>query len=127
MNVHSMTAAIAVLALAAATAAQSQPAQTANAQPSAATSAAAMQVPPNPCVAPVYPSKERTEHLKPDAYNKAVEAFNHDYKAYGECVKKYVEDTKQILKAVADAGNKAIEDYNKYNTDLHEQIEADKK
>lgn len=129
MNVHSMTAAVAVLALAAATSAQSQApaAQTANAQPAAASTSATMGVPPNTCVAPVYPSKERTEHLKPEAYNKAVEAFNHDYKAYGECVKKYVEDTKQILKAVADAGNKAIEDYNKYNTDLHEQIEADKK
>lgn len=128
MNVHFMTAAVAVLALATAPWALSQTAQTANAQPSAAsTSAGGMQVPPNPCVAPVYPSKERTEHLKPDQYNKTVEAFNHDYKSYGECIKKYVDDTKQLLKAVAEAGNKAIEDYNKYNTDLHDQIEADKK
>jgi len=127
MNVHSMTAALAALALATAPLAQSQTAQTANAQPSAASTASGMQVPVNPCVAPVYPSKERTERLKPEAYNKAVETFNHDYKAYGECIKKFVDDTKQLLKAVADAGNKAIEDYNKYNTDLHEEIEADKK
>jgi hypothetical protein len=49
-----------------------------------------------------------------------------DYKAYGECVKKYVEDTKVWVKEVADAGNKAIDEYNKYNANLKEKLAEEK-
>jgi hypothetical protein len=83
-------------------------------------------VPPHHCVAPPYPTKESTMQLRGDAYNRAIEAFNRDAKTYGECMKKYVDDTKAWLKQVADAGNKAIDEYNKYNTDIREKIEAEK-
>jgi hypothetical protein len=79
------------------------------------------------CVAPQYPSKERTDHLKADAYNKTIETFNREYTAYGDCVKKYIEDNKALIKATTEATNKAIEEYNKYNAEIKAQVEADKK
>ena len=57
---------------------------------------------------------------------RAVEAFNRDYKTYGECIKKYVEDTKAWVKVAADAGNKAIDEYNKYAEEIKQKIEAEK-
>ena len=75
-------------------------------------------IPVHHCVAPEYPSKP--------ASKLRVDAFNRDYKAYGDCMKKYVEDTNRWLKAVTDAVNKAIDDYNKYTEDLKNKIEAEK-
>jgi hypothetical protein len=83
-------------------------------------------VPPHNCVAPKFPSKPETVQLRGDAYNKVIEAFNASYRTYGECIKKYVEDTKVWVKEVADSGNKAIDEYNKYTADLKEKIEAEK-
>jgi hypothetical protein len=121
---HPLTLIVAALIVAAA------PALAQTAAPAAAaaeTSPTTFAIPQHNCVAPPYPSKERTEHLKGDAYNKAIEAFNRDYTAYGDCIKKYVEDTKALIKATAEATNKAIEEYNKYNAEIKAQIDADKK
>ena len=82
-------------------------------------------IPSPSCVAPAYPSEAGLQK-RGEAYNRAVETFNRDYKTYGECIKKYVEDTKLWVKAAADAGNKAIDEYNKYTEDLKKRIEADK-
>src|SRR5262249_10898065 len=41
-------------------------------------------VPPYSCVQPKYPSKEGVTQLRAEAYNKAVEQFNKDYKVYAE-------------------------------------------
>ena len=84
-------------------------------------------VPAYTCVQPKYPSKESTTQLRADAYNKAIEAFNKDYKTYAECVKTYVENSKQWVKEIADAGNKAIDEYNKYQAMVKDQMEAEKK
>jgi len=84
-------------------------------------------VPPYSCVQPKYPSKEGVTQLRAEAYNKAVEQFNKDYKVYAECVKAYVESSKQWVKEIADAGNKAIDEYNKYQAMVQEQMEAEKK
>jgi len=84
-------------------------------------------VPPYTCVQPKYPSKESTTQLRADAYNRAIEAFNKDYKTYAECVKTYVESSKQWVKEIADAGNKAIDEYNKYQAMVKDQMEAEKK
>jgi hypothetical protein len=84
-------------------------------------------VPPYTCVQPKYPSKEGVTQLRAEAYNKAVEQFNKDYKVYAECVKTYVENSKQWVKEIADAGNKAIDEYNKYQAMVQEQMEAEKK
>jgi hypothetical protein len=66
---------------------------------------------PNTCVKPEYPGKT--------AAQQRFNAFNRDYTAYGECVKKYVEDTKVIMNAAIAAVNGAVEDFNKYTADIH--------
>lgn len=121
LTLISMAAALAIVALPAVaqTAAQA-------AAPSSAAAAASFAVPQHSCVAPAYPTKESTMQLRGDAYNRAIEKFNNDAKTYSECMKKYVDDTRQWVKQVADAGNKAIEEYNKFNADVREKIEADK-
>jgi hypothetical protein len=84
------------------------------------------QTPPEPpsvphhnCTAPAYPGR--------DANKAEVDKFNADYKAYGDCMKKYVEETNRWLKATADEVNKAIDEYNKYTENLKKKIEEDKK
>ena len=39
-------------------------------------------------------------------------------------MKSYVENSKQWVKEIADAGNKAIDEYNKYAAMIKEQVEA---
>ena len=75
-------------------------------------------IPPHACVAPEYPGKE--------ASKVRVDTFNRDYKAFGECIKRYVDDNNKWVKAAAEAGNKAIDEYNKYTEELKKRIEADK-
>jgi hypothetical protein len=115
-----LTSAIAALAVCALPALAQTP-------PPAAAPAQSFTVPPHNCVAPEYPTKEKTERLKGDAYNRAVEAFNRDYKTYGECIKKYVDNTNVWIKQTADSANKAIDEYNKYTADLKATIESEKK
>lgn len=96
-----------------------------------------LAVPPHNCVAPAWPdkdasAKESTTTLRgkdsqtkaTEAHNRAVEAFNHDAKAYEECIKKYVADTKVWMQEVAAAGNKAVDEYNKYTADIRAKVEA---
>ena len=115
-SLASAIAALAVLALPAS--AQTPPAAGAAAQP--------LVIPQHASVAPKSPSKENTMQLRADAYNRAIEGFNRDYKTYGECIKKYVDETKVWLKEVADAGNKAVDEYNKYTADIKEKVESEK-
>ncbi len=121
MTPRSSLAALAALAAFAVPALAQTPAPAA-----AASTTQAFTVPPHTCVAPKFPSKPETVQLRGDAYNKLIEAFNQNYRAYSECIKKYVDDTKVWVKEVADAGNKAIDEYNKYTADLKEKIEAEK-
>jgi hypothetical protein len=86
-----------------------------------------LTVPPHSCVQPKIPTEHETTRLRGDAYNKAIEAFNKEYRAYGECIKKYVDETRAWGKEIADAGNKAVDEYNKFTADLREKLEADKK
>ena len=75
-------------------------------------------VPPHNCVVPEYPGKL--------ASNTRINAFNREFKAYGECIKKYVDDTKTLTNAAIDAGNKAIDEYNKSVKDIKAQSDGDK-
>ena len=75
-------------------------------------------IPSHNCVVPEYPGK--------DASKLRVDKFNQDYKVYGDCMKKYVEDTNKWVKAAAESANKAIDEYNRYTEDLKKRIEADK-
>jgi phosphate-selective porin len=120
MTPRSLGTAIAVLAMLALPASAQTPAA------AGAPATQAFVVPQHNCLGPKYPSKETTMQLRGDAYNRAIEGFNRDYKAYGECVKKYVDDVKIWQKELADAGNKAIDEYNKYTAEIKEKIEAEK-
>ncbi len=60
------------------------------------------------------------------ASNSTVTAFNKDYKAYGECIRKYVDDNRAWIDAVVETNNRAVEEYNKYTTDLKKLIDAAK-
>jgi hypothetical protein len=77
-----------------------------------------LAIPPHKCVQPPYPGRL--------ASNSAINAFNRDNKAYGDCVKKYIDDTKLWVVSIVDAGNKAIDEYNKYTEDLKKKIEEAK-
>ena len=84
----------------------------------AAAPSQALAIPPSKCVPPPYPGRL--------ASNSAINAFNRDNKGYGDCVKKYIDDTKLWVVSIVDAGNKAIDDYNKYTEDLKKKIEEAK-
>lgn len=73
--------------------------------------------PPN-CKPPEYPGNL--------ASNATITVFNRDYKAYGDCIRKYVEENRAWIAAVIDTNNRAVEDYNKYTTDLKKLIDAAK-
>ena len=75
-------------------------------------------IPPHKCVKPEYPGKL--------ASAQKFNAFNKDYTAYGECMKKYIDDTKLILNAAAMAVNGAVEEFNKFAADIKAQDEAAK-
>lgn len=84
--------------------------------PTPAPAGAAPIVAPNTCVKPEYPSKPLSEPR--------VTAFNRDFKAYGECVKKYVDQNKAIAEAATTSANRAIDDYNTYTAEIKAKIEA---
>ena len=75
-------------------------------------------VPPPNCVKPEYPGKL--------ASNTMINAFNKNYKVYGDCIKKYLDDVKTLTNAAIEAGNKAVDEYNKYTNDIKAEIEAGK-
>ena len=80
------------------------------------TAAAAPLVPASTCVKPEYPGKPASEAR--------VTAFNRDFKVYGECVKKYVDQNKAIAEAATTSANRAIDEYNTYTTEIKAKIEA---
>src|ERR1700720_3159022 len=73
-------------------------------------------IPPHKCVKPEYPGKL--------ASAPKFTAFNKDYTAYGECMKKYVDETKLIMNASVEAVNGAVEEFNKFAADIKAQDEA---
>jgi hypothetical protein len=56
----------------------------------------------------------------------ASRGHNEHYTAYGERMKKYIDDTKLILNAAATAVNGAVEEFNKFAADIKAQDEAAK-
>ena len=75
-------------------------------------------MPPHKCVKPEYPGKL--------ASAPKFTAFNKDYTAYGECMKKYIDETKLIMNAAVEAVNGAVEEFNKFAADIKAQDEAAK-
>jgi hypothetical protein len=90
-------------------------AQTAAAPPPSTPTVA---IPTIKCVKPDYPGRF--------ASPPRLVTFNKDSTAYGECVRKYVEEARTIANAAAAAANGAIDDYNKFMNDIKAQDEAAK-
>jgi hypothetical protein len=75
-------------------------------------------IPPHNCVKPEFPGRL--------ASSTRINAFNKDYTAYGECIKKYVDDTKSMVNAAVAAGNGAVDEFNKFAAEIKAQNEAAK-
>jgi hypothetical protein len=89
----------------------------AHAQQPAAT--AMPTVPAQTCAKPEFPG--------PFADSRRIDRFNREYKAYADCIKKYVDETKTASDAIIEAGNKAIKEFNAFNDELAERQAAVKK
>ncbi len=72
-------------------------------------------IPPANCKQPEYPGSH--------ALNSTIAVFNRDYRAYGECIKNYVQENKAWVDAVVETNNRTVEEYNKYNTELKKLID----
>jgi hypothetical protein len=81
--------------------------------------------------APTMPTVPAPTCVKPEfpgafADTRRFDRFNKEYKAYAECIKKYVDETKVLSDAIIEAGNKAIKEYNAFNEELTERQAAKK-
>jgi len=82
-----------------------------------ASTAAAPLVPANTCVRPEFSGRL--------AIDPNMTAFNRNFKAYGECVKKYVDQNKAIAEAATAAANRVVDEYNTYTAEIKAKIEAE--
>lgn len=69
-------------------------------------------VPAHNCVKPELPGANATQSV--------MRRFNDTYKNYGECIKKYIDGAKALADSAMQAGNNAVNEYNK----LTEQIKS---
>ena len=81
--------------------------------------------------APAVPAVPAPTCVKPElpgafADSRRFERFNKEGKVYGECIKKYVDETKAFSDAYLEAGNKAIKDYNAFVAEVDERAAAKK-
>lgn len=106
---------IAGLVFGASNASAQTPAPAATAQKTATT---LVTIPPATCAKPEWPGKL--------ASSTRINAFNKEVTAYGDCVKKYVEEVKNIANAATAAGNSAVDEYNNYTNELKAKVEAAK-
>jgi hypothetical protein len=75
-------------------------------------------VPQHNCVKP--------EPVNSLSSNNQIRTFNKVYKAYSECINKYIEDVKALSNAALAAGNKAVDEFNKLSAEIKAQNEAAK-
>jgi len=92
-----------------------------------ATHVLAQQLPSTPMPAVPQPNCAKPEFPGAFADSRRFDRFNKEYKAYAECIKKYVDETKALADAIIEAGNKAIKEYNAFNDELAERQAAVKK
>lgn len=85
-----------------------------------ATAAALPAVPASNCVAPVFPGKLASSS------NSRISTFNKEYKVYNECVRKYVDGNRNLVKALEEANNKVIDEYNKFTENVKKEVDAAK-
>jgi hypothetical protein len=73
--------------------------------------------------APAIPALTCVKPELPGAFadSRRLDRFNKEGKTYGDCIKKYVDETKAISDAAIEAGNKAIKDYNAFAAEVEEK------
>ena len=74
-------------------------------------------IPPPGCNKPEYPGNFATDARR--------SAFNREYKAYGDCVKAYVESMRKLTEQAQAAANRVVDDYNNYSKALQAQFGGD--
>lgn len=94
-------------------------------QPAPAATPAALAIPKNSCVKPSVPKSSGTLLGGPSDAQR-MNNFNRDYKAYSDCIKKYVEDTNAIASAANAAGKAAIDEFNAVTAEANARNEAAK-
>jgi len=82
------------------------------AAPATAPAAAAPAAPKHECKAPSHPGRSASQIR--------MDAFNKQHKAYGECMKKFIDEQVAVSNAAASVGNAAIKEYNDYVKALNE-------
>jgi len=87
-----------------------------DAAPATATAPSNMTMPESTCVKPDIPM------AKSDA--RTIDRFNKAYKAYVECVKKYVADNQALVDKIIAHGKVVIDEYNGFNEELKARQEA---
>ena len=88
-------------------------------QPEQQPTSAMPAVPAPTCVAPELPQQF--------ADSRRFERFNREYKAYGGCVNKYIEDTNALATAALAAGKKALDQLNALNAEIKDRQERQPK
>jgi hypothetical protein len=90
-------------------------------QPAPATTVA---IPKHSCVKPDVSRLGGTADMRGSAEALRMTTFNKEYKAYSECIKKYVEDTNAISTAANAAGRAAIDEFNAITAEAKAKSEA---
>ena len=75
-------------------------------------------IPAHNCVKPELPGRLASPNR--------ISVFNKEYTAYSGCIKKYVDETKAMANAAIGAGNEAIDEFNKFSTELKAENDAAK-
>ena len=70
-------------------------------------------VPPHTCVKPELPGIQAPQNR--------INAFNSKFKAYGDCIKKNMSNTKALSDASIAAANSAINEYNQFAIEVNPQ------
>lgn len=104
------TRSLALAAMAAVVFAATANAQQPTEQPPAAPMPA---IPPPTCVPPDLPQQF--------ADSRRIERFNREYRAYGTCVNKYIDDTNALATAALQAGKVALDKLNALNDQIKER------
>ena len=84
-----------------------------------ATGAPAITIAPPSCVKPEFPG--------PFSEQRRFDRFNKDSKAYADCIKKYIAETKAVSDVYIEAGNNAIKEFNAFIADVDARQAAMKK
>jgi hypothetical protein len=86
---------------------------------------------PGPNVPVTMPEVPKATCVKPElprqfADNRRLDRFNKEYHAYGDCVKKYIDDTNALASNTLAQGKTVLDEFNAFNAELKEYQETKK-